>query len=321
MITTVHSHYHQTHHIHPLGDLTQSQLSLHRRTSQTSCSASVTFASGTHDKVYHCSPTALALGSLAIVKVSGRTLPLAFLGANSFGLGKGSVEGSPNICLPVLSVLLGPWGTFRWPRKRFSGFCGRFPRLFFKFVSQSSLQTPVFSGYVEVSPNPSVNLSPNFLFEKGSVEGYPNFFPNSLSFGVGSHSQGVLCSKFLSAPKTFFGVFPKQFFTFLSQCPAVFWANGCCFRKGSVEGFANYSLHLSPKLIYKSSFEGSANCPLHLSPSVLLGSKLRELFTRLTHTNPVRRKQHIMSLLLGYSLGFFHEKSTLAFFFSQTVTA
>ena len=68
----------------------------------------------------------LALGSLAIVKVSGRP-PLAFLGANSAGLEKGSVEGSPNICLPVLSVLLGPWCKFRWPRKRFSGLCGRFP--------------------------------------------------------------------------------------------------------------------------------------------------------------------------------------------------
>ncbi len=30
---------------------------------------------------------------------------------------------------------------------------------------------------------------------------------------------------------------------------------------------------------------------------------LRELLTRLTHTNPVRRKRPIMSLLLGYSLG------------------
>ena len=137
------------------------------------------------------------------------------------------------------------------------------------------------------------------------MEGSSNFFPNSVSFGVFSHSKGVLCSKWLSPPKRFFGVFPKQFFTFVSQSPAVFWANGCCFRKGSVEGSANYSLHLSPKLLYKGSLEGSASCALHLSPSVLLGSKLRELFTRLTHTNPVRRKQPIMSLLLGYSLGLF----------------
>ena len=96
-------------------------------------------------------------------------------------------------------------------------------------------------------------------------------------------SSGVLCSKWLSLPKRFFGVFPKQFFTLVSQSPAVFWADGCCFRKGSVEG--------------------SANCALHLSPSLLLGWKLRELLTCLTHTNPVRRKRPIMSLLLGYSLG------------------
>ena len=158
---------------------------------------------------------------------------------------------------------------------------------------------------MEGSPNSSVHLSPNFLFEKGSVEGSPNFFPNSVSFGVFSRSKGILCSKWLSPPKRFFGVFPKQFFTFVSQCPAVFWANGCCFRKASVEGSANYSLHLSPKLLYKSSLDGSANCALHFSPSVLQGSKLREVFTRLTHTNPVRRRQPIMSLLFWYSLGLF----------------
>ena len=110
-------------------------------------------------------------------------------------------------------------------------------------------------------------------------------------------SSWVLCSKWLLPPKRFFGLFPKQFFTFVSQSLAVFWANGCCFRKGFVEGSANYSLHVSPKLLYKSSLEGSANCALHLSPSVLLRPKLR------THTNQVRRKRPIMPLLLGYSLG------------------
>ena len=82
------------------------------------------------------------------------------------------------------------WGRFRWPRKRFSGFCGRFPQLFFTFVSQSSPQKvlwkvpptllciclPVFSGYVEGSPDSSVHLSSNFLCEKGSVEGPPQLF-------------------------------------------------------------------------------------------------------------------------------------------------
>ena len=211
------------------------------------------------------------------------------------------MEGSPNICLPVLSVLLGPWGKFCRPQKRFSGFCGRFPQLFFKFVSQSSLVKTV----MWKVPLTLLYICLRIFSSKKVVEGSPNFFPNSVSFGVFSRSKGVLCSKWLSPPKRFFGVFPKQFFTFVSQCPAVFWANGCCFRKASVEGSANYSLHLSPKLLYKSSLEGSANCALHFSPSVLLGSKLRELFTRLTHTNPVRRKKPIMSLLLGYSLGLF----------------
>ena len=119
-----------------------------------------------------------------------------------------------------------------------------------------------------------------------------------------SLSSRVLCSKWLSPPKRFFGVFPKEFFTLVSQSPAVFWANGCCFRKGSVDGFANYSLHLSPKwlLRQKSSLEGSTNCGLHLSASLLLGSKLRESLTC-----PVRRKRPIMSLLLAYSLVFFFE--------------
>ena len=81
-------------------------------------------------------------------------------------------------------------------------------------------------GSVEGSPSSSVHLSPNFVFETGSVEGSPKFFPNRVNFGVFSHSKGVLCSKWLSPSKRFFGVFPKQFFTFVSQSPAVFWANG-----------------------------------------------------------------------------------------------
>ena len=95
-------------------------------------------------------------------------------------------------------------------------------------------------------------------------------------------SSWALCSKWLSQHKSFFGVF--QFLTLVSQSPALFGANGCCFRKGSVEGSANYSLHLSLRLLlHKSSLEGSANCALHLSPN-LLGSKLCELLTCLTHT-------------------------------------
>ena len=58
---------------------------------------------------------------------------------------------------------------------------------------------------------------------------------------------------------------------------------------------------------HKNSLEGSANCALHLSLSLLLGSKLHESLTCLTHTNPVRRKRPIMSLLLGYSLGLLNQ--------------
>ena len=56
----------------------------------------------------------------------------------------------------------------------------------------------------------------------------------------------VFCSKWRSPPKRFCGVFPKQFCTFVWESPGVFGVNGCCFKKGSVEGSRNYSLHLSP---------------------------------------------------------------------------
>ncbi len=120
-------------------------------------------------------------------------------------------------------------------------------------------------------------------------------------------SSGVLCSKWLSPPKRFFGVFPKLFCTFVSECPAVFGVNGRCFRKGSVESSPTifYISLCKLLLLHKSSLEGSANCALHLPPSLLLGSKLCEWSTCLSHTNPVRRKQPIMSLQLGYSLGLF----------------
>ena len=80
-----------------------------------------------------------------------------------------------------------------------------------------------------------------------------------------------------------------------------FGVNGCCFRKGSVEGSPNYSLHRC--FFIKSSSESSANGALHLSPSLFRG--LREWLTCLNHnhTNPLHRKRPIMLLLLGHSLG------------------
>ena len=239
------------------------------------------------------------------------------------------------ICLPIFSskkvlwkvppgfvsqsclFFWGPWGKFCWPRKRFSGFCGRFPQLFFTFVSQFSLRKrfcgrfpQLFFAFVSQSflvvwkvPLTLLYIClPIFSSKKVLWKVPPSFSPTALALGSSAIVKGFFAANGFRLPKAS---------AFVSQSPAVFWANGCCFGKGSVEGSANYSLlhlHLSPKLLYKSSLEGSASCALHLCPSVLLGSKLRELFTRLTHTNPVRRKQPIMSLLLGYSLGLLQKK-------------
>ena len=127
------------------------------------------------------------------------------LGANSAGLEKGSldsVEGSPTflyICLPVFSSKKVLW---------------KVPR------TSLCIRLPVFSGYVEGSPNSSVHLSANFLFEKGSVEGSPNIFWGPWG-------------KF-SWPR-------KRF-------------SGFCGR------FPNFSLHLSPSLLFQKGFvEGSPN--------------------------------------------------------------
>ena len=53
--------------------------------------------------------------------------------------------------------------------------------------------------------------------------------------------SGVLCANGFRLPKGFLE--PQTVCTFVSASPAVFGVNGCCFRKGSVEGSA---LHLSP---------------------------------------------------------------------------
>ena len=176
------------------------------------------------------------------------------------------------------------WSSRADPFRGAKRFCGRFPDHFFKLVPQ------FLNSFLYFSPT-ALALGSSAIVK---VSGQNDTFVFR-----------VLCSKWLSPPKRFFGVFPKQFFTLVSQSPAVFGANGCCFRKGSVEGSANNSLDLSPKwlLLHKSSLEGSANCALHLSPSLIVGSKRHELLTCLTDTNPIRRKRPIMSLLLGYSLG------------------
>ena len=167
-------------------------------------------------------------------------------------------------------------GQFAWAAKRF---CGRFPHHFFKLVQ--------------------------FLIL------FFAFFLNNVSFAVFSHSKDLGAKWHVC----FLGFFAANGFRLpegsLERSPnsSLHWSHSLLWflgawlllQKGSVEGSANYSLHLSPKwlLLQKSCLEGSANCALHLPPSVLLGS------TPLIYTNPVRRKRSIMSLLLGYSLGLF----------------
>ena len=193
-------------------------------------------------------------------------------------------------------------------------------------------------GFVEGSPNVSAHLSPSLLFEKWFCGRFPQiFFSKTVMWKVPLKFL-YICPPVFSSKKVI-GRFPSLFFTFVSQSSLVFWdralwqilhiflflansvsfgafshsnglgakwhicllwANGYCFRKGSVEVSANYSLHLFATLLYKSSLRVPPTVlALHLSPSVLLGPKLR------THANPVRRQRPIMSLLLGYSLGLF----------------
>ena len=72
-------------------------------------------------------------------------------------------------------------------------------------------------------------------------------------------------------------VFGEHCFVHSSQSlPRFFGVNGCCFRKGSVEGSPNYSLHLSPKWLcfIKSSLERSANCAFYTFISQSPGVKV-----------------------------------------------
>ena len=100
----------------------------------------------------------VGFGVLIIVKVSGQTPPLAFLGANSVGLEKGFMENFPNIYFSILSIFLGPWGKFCWPRKKVSDFLNN--ALILLYLSQSCLffsQIPLVSkkilDFIEDSPN------------------------------------------------------------------------------------------------------------------------------------------------------------------------
>ena len=171
---------------------------------------------------------------------------------------------------------------------------------------------------MEGSPITSLNLSP-------SSSTLSAFFPNSVSFGVFSHSKGL----------------GSKWHVCLLGC---FAANGFRLPKGSWECSPNSSSHWSHSLLrfFGHMAVASEKVLWTVPPTILYicltvscgflgkwlllqkrfcarlrqlfftfvsqsppGVKLRELLTCLTHTNPVRRKWPIMSLLLGYSLGLF----------------
>ena len=79
-------------------------------------------------------------------------------------------------------------------------------------------------------------------------------------------SSCVLGSTWPSPPKRFFECSPNSYFHWSHSLLRFFWAN---FRKGSVQGSADHSSHLSPTgmLLHSNSLEGSANFALHLSQS------------------------------------------------------
>ena len=140
-------------------------------------------------------------------------------------------------------------------------------------------------------------------------------FPNSVSIAarvksLGQNDTFVFCGslqQMVFAPKNVLWSVPQKVFYIALTVSYGFLANTCCCRKGSVEVPPTIPYICLPNgcCLIKRSLERSANCASRLSPSFLLGSKLRELFTCLLQTNPVSRKRPIISLLLGYSLGFF----------------
>ena len=169
-------------------------------------------------------------------------------------------------------------------------FCGKFPHHFFKLASQLLNSFFVFF--------------PTALTLKGSSAIAKVLGKNDTFVFLGSLQQMVFASQKVlwSVPQTILHIGLTVSCNFLGK-----WLLLQKRRKGSVQGSANYSLHLFPKwpLLHKNSLEGSANCALHLSPSLLQGPKLRELLTCLTDTYTVRRKRPIMSLLLASSLALF----------------
>ena len=162
---------------------------------------------------------------------------------------------------------------------------------------------------MEGPPISSLNLSPQFL------NSFLYFSPTALALGssaivkvLGQNDTFVFrgsLQQMAFASQTVLWSVPQTVLYIGLTVSCGFWGKWLLLQKRFCGGFRQQFFRFVSKwfLLHKSSLEGSANCALHLSPSLLVGSKLHELLTCLTHRNPVRRKRPIMSLLLGYSLG------------------
>ena len=282
-------------------------------------------------------PTAIALGSSAIVKVSGqnsfRTL-YGSLGQIHLGLPKGSAEGSTKVP-PRFRGVAGSLGQIRlWlpsgsaegstkvpPRfrqdsakvsPRFHQGSTKVPPSFSKFrgVSGSLGQIRPWAAKRFILGCQKVLWKVPPRFHRGSTKVSPRLRKFRDRFSLPS-----LLYVCLPVPSTFFASFWTELALGSSAIVKVLGHNDTFFSRGSSE---KVLWRVPPTILYislpngcyfiKSSLEGSANCGLHLPPSLLLGSKLREVLTCLNHTNPAPRKRPIISLLLGYSLGIFPSK-------------
>ena len=182
-------------------------------------------------------PSSVSFGVFSHSKVSGQTSPFAVPWGRSLSLPKVLWRVPPTvlyihprvrptllfICLPLFSGLLG------W-------FLGADP---------CSLR----KGSVEGSPNSSLPLSPS---------SFSSFLLHFSQMELALGSSTIVKVLVQNDVFVFWG--SSQQMAFASQkvlCSVpqsvlyIVGANGSCFRKGSVEGSANCSLHLSPSLLLK----------------------------------------------------------------------
>ena len=211
-----------------------------------------------------------------------------------------------------------------WAAKRFrpKRFCGRFTKVPARFHQGSTKVSPRLRKFRDLS---GLLGQIGFGVPKGSVEGTPitslKLFRSSTLFfcifpALALGSSAIVKAFGQNGTFVFLGSLQQKGSLECSPNSSLHWSHSLLWflgkwlllQKGSVEGSANYSLHLSPKwlLLHKSCLEGSANCALHLSPSLLVGSKLRELLTCLTHTksSPQKTTHHVVAVGVFFGLFF-----------------